>query len=44
MRSMRASEYAKTAPGGTALLTNHIVTNNFVNKGPEQLVREGFMR
>ena len=28
----------------TTLLTNHIATTNFVNKGPEQLVREGFMR
>jgi len=31
MTSMRASEYAKTAPGGTALMTNHIDTMKVVN-------------
>jgi hypothetical protein len=31
MRSMRASEYAKTAPGGTTMVTNHIQTMDMVN-------------
>ena len=31
MSSMRASEYAKTAPGGCALMTNHIDTMTVVN-------------
>jgi len=31
MSSMRASEYAKTAPGGCALMTNHIDTMRVVN-------------
>ena len=31
MSSMRASEYAKTAPGGCALMTNHIDTMKVVN-------------
>lgn len=31
MTSMRASEYAKTAPGGSALMTNHMDTVRVVN-------------
>jgi len=31
MSSMRASEYAKTAPGGCALMTNHMDTMRVVN-------------
>ena len=31
-RSMRASEYAKTAPAGSALMTNHLDTVSVVNK------------
>lgn len=31
MTSMRASEYAKTAPGGCALMTNHMDTVRVVN-------------
>lgn len=36
MSSMRASEYAKTAPGGCALMTNHIDTMKVVNNPSSQ--------
>jgi len=36
MTSMRASEYAKTAPGGCALMTNHIDTMRIVNNPGSQ--------
>lgn len=36
MASMRASEYAKTAPGGCALMTNHIDTMRIVNNPGSQ--------
>jgi len=37
MRSMRASEYAKTAPGGSTLLTNHQQTTRLVNNNDPSL-------
>ena len=37
MRSMRASEYAKTAPGGSTLLTNHQQTTILVNNNDPSL-------
>jgi len=36
MTSMRASEYAKTAPGGCALMTNHIDTMRIINNPSSQ--------
>ena len=37
MRSLRASEYAKTAPGGTIMATNHIQTMDMVNNNGQAL-------
>ena len=37
MRSMRASEYAKTAPGGSTLITNHQQTTRLVNSNDPSL-------